>query len=377
MIIWLVLVALVCLTAALLAAALLRGGDRGGPAAPDAAGLSRDLADLESQAAQGLLPAETAAQLRAEAVRRFMAESQRPEAAARPLSLRVRLLIGLALILALAMGTGGLYARLGRPGLVSETAEQLPRGLGARAGDDAQATASMIVQMEARVRAAPRDPGQLMALGDVFSDAGRWRDAAGAYGRAADLAPGASEPLAAEGEAVTRGAGGVVTDEAKSLFLAALARNPGDPRARFYLAALKDAQGDHAGAISDWLSLLRSAPPDAPWAEAVRQVVTEAAAANHLNLKGELPPVAPAPAEASAQAQNAMIQGMVAKLAARLKSQPKDPQGWIMLMRARLVLGDAAGAGEALAGARSALKRDQRDLAAVASAARQMGVPGA
>jgi cytochrome c-type biogenesis protein CcmH len=379
--IWIVLVGLVVLTAGALALALVRGGEAAVPTSgADPELLSRELAELEAQAAQGDLPMETQAQLRAEAVRRFMAEAQRRDETRRPLSARSRLAVGMVVILALAVGVGALYARLGRPRLTNPIAEQIPFTPGAPPNADSRAAARMIVQMEARVRGAPRDPGALMALGDVFSEVERWRDAAQAYGRAADLAPTASDPLAAEGEAVTRGAGGTITDEARALFQAALARNPADPRARFYLAAFRDAQGDHAGAIADWLALLRSAPPGAPWAEPVRQVILDAAKANHIDLKNALPPVPPASsasAEASPQAQQAMIQAMVNKLGQRLKAQPRDPQGWIMLMRARLVLGDPAAAAQALGQARSALAGDAADLAAVASAAKAMGVPGA
>lgn len=48
-------------------------------------------------------------------------------------------------------------------------------------------------------------------------------------------------------------------------------------------------------------------------------------------------------AEAMSEAQRAaMIEGMVARLADRLTTQPDDPQGWAQLIRARMVLGQEA-----------------------------------
>ncbi len=48
-----------------------------------------------------------------------------------------------------------------------------------------------------------------------------------------------------------------------------------------------------------------------------------------------------------------MIHQMVDGLAARLKANPDDPQGWVRLVRAYSVLGDTARRDAALAQARS------------------------
>jgi cytochrome c-type biogenesis protein CcmH len=72
-------------------------------------------------------------------------------------------------------------------------------------------------------------------------------------------------------------------------------------------------------------------------------------------------------------AQKAMIASMVGRLAARLKTNPKDPEGWINLMRARMVLGDGPGAASAY---RDALAGDPSDHAQLTAAARQLGAPG-
>ena len=39
-----------------------------------------------------------------------------------------------------------------------------------------------------------------------------------------------------------------------------------------------------------------------------------------------------------------MVEQMVARLEGRLKANPKDEDGWIRLMRSRMVLGDAKAA---------------------------------
>jgi cytochrome c-type biogenesis protein CcmH len=70
-----------------------------------------------------------------------------------------------------------------------------------------------------------------------------------------------------------------------------------------------------------------------------------------------------------------MIHSMVDTLAARLKANPNDPDGWVNLMRARMVLNDPAAAQAAYRDARKVLAGDR--LTMVSQAAKQLGVPGA
>jgi cytochrome c-type biogenesis protein CcmH len=66
------------------------------------------------------------------------------------------------------------------------------------------------------------------------------------------------------------------------------------------------------------------------------------------------PAVTAAPAEQSAD-QNQMIRGMVERLAARLRQDGSDVDGWIMLVRSYLVLGERERAEAAAAAARAAI----------------------
>ena len=126
-------------------------------------------------------------------------------------------------------------------------------------------------------------------IAPVYMRLERYDDAAHAYAEALRLL--GEDPLrrAAYGEALVAAAGGVVTDEAREAFERALAEQPGQPQARFYLALAAEQDGKKAEAIRAYEQLLADSPPDAPW----RGVVSARLAA----LKGE-----PAPAEASAGA---------------------------------------------------------------------------
>jgi cytochrome c-type biogenesis protein CcmH len=63
------------------------------------------------------------------------------------------------------------------------------------------------------------------------------------------------------------------------------------------------------------------------------------------------------------------IRGMVDGLAARLKAQPDDPDGWVRLVRAYAVLGETAARDDALAQARARYANQPGELAALAAAA--------
>ena len=164
-------------------------------------------------------------------------------------------------------------------------------------------------------------------------------------------------------------AGGVVTEDARQTFDRALAEQPGQPQARFYLALGAEQDGRKAEAIHAYEELLADSPPAAPW----RGVVGARLAA----LKGE-----PAPAEASAgsagpaipDAQRPMIEGMVSRLAARLAGNGGNVDEWSRLIRAYTVLHEADKARAALADARKALAPDPNAVASLDALAHDLGL---
>jgi cytochrome c-type biogenesis protein CcmH len=252
--------------------------------------------------------------------------------------------------------------------------------------------ASMVAGLENKLKQAPNDPQDWQMLAWSYMRTGRPADAAKAYARAVALDPKNNEYLSAEGEAMAQ-ADGRVSAEAAAVFRRALEVDASDPRARYFLAMFKDQKGDHAGAMADWITLLKSAPPDAPWAGEVRGYALNRAKELGMDISARLPPAAPAasqPAAASpgpteaqmatagqmpASDQQAMIHGMVDKLAAQLKANPRDSDGWIRLMRARMVLGEKDQAAAAYRDARKALADAPSQVAALRDAAQSLSIP--
>lgn len=263
--------------------------------------------------------------------------------------------------------------------------------------------ASMIGGLEKKLAANPTDPKGWNLLGIAYYNVGRYRDAVGAYSKAAALDANNPATWSALGEVqLLTGAGGV-TPEAEASFRKALAIDPGDFRARYFMAVKKDQVGEHKAAIDELIAVLRDSPADAPWLQPVRELIQRIATEHKIDVAGRLPePAAPtsgpqadpgvsaatdgipgpnagdlkAASAMTPSQQDDMARAMVARLAARLEANPKDLDGWMRLMRARMVLNDPAGAQAALGKAKAAYRGDTAQTARFEDAARALGISG-
>lgn len=240
-------------------------------------------------------------------------------------------------------------------------------------GASATAAADPLATLEARTRERPDDASAWAALGGGLFDAGRFAESAAAYEKATSLAPGTAAFWSSLGEArVMASSSDPMPDQARAAFEKALAQDPKDPRARYFMAVARDLSGDHKGAIDDWLALLADTPPGAPWEADLRRTIEQVARINKVDVSGRLAatsqpepqlPLAargiPGPSAEDLRAASAMppseqrqmAQGMVSRLEARLKDNPANVDGWIMLIRSRVTLGEPDKAKQALADA--------------------------
>lgn len=230
-------------------------------------------------------------------------------------------------------------------------------------------------------------------VGWAYAQAGNAGEAAAAYRRATRIEPANAENWSSLGEALQVPSATLVP-EAEAAFRKAIELDPRDPRARYFLAVQKELAGDHRGAVDGWLALLRDTPRGAPWEAELRRTIEQTAAKHRIDLTGRLPAAAgtgastaaiPGPtAEQLASAaslpparQAAMVEQMVARLEGRLKSNPKDEEGWIRLMRSRMALGDPGAARAALNSGLAAFSGDPAAAGRLRSAAAELGVPAA
>ncbi|MFZ5701026.1 MULTISPECIES: tetratricopeptide repeat protein [Pseudomonadota] len=264
----------------------------------------------------------------------------------------------------------------------------------------------VITQLEARLRENPNDAEGWRMLGWSYFETQRFAESATAMRRAIQLAPGNSEYHSMLGEALVMASKDeAISQDARTAFKRAVELDPKDARARYFLAAAKDIDGKHAEAIEDWFALLAETPADAPYAKDIRDVIRNVGKERGIDVEKRLasakfaPPTAgfrtdgaetatagipgPTPDQMAAAAalpqgqQDMMIQQMVDGLAERLKREPGDTDGWIMLLRSRMQLGETGKAQAALRDATAALKNKAADQRKVREAAAALGVPGA
>jgi cytochrome c-type biogenesis protein CcmH len=271
----------------------------------------------------------------------------------------------------------------------SETA--VPAAVNAR---QAASVEDLIPQFEERLRQDPDNDQGWFALGRLYRDSGRFPDAELAFRRATELRPDNADYAGYLGETLLLLSGRNPPPEAERLFRRALELQPGNPQALYYLATLRDMRGDHRGALDELIALLRTAPPDAPWEPQVRNAALTIARTNGIDLANRLPPppggsaataAIPGPTREQMEAaraippgrQSEMVKGMVERLAERLRSNPRDADRWIMLMRSRMVLNEPRAAAEALRSGLAAFEGDAAAQQRLRSAAEALGVPAA
>jgi cytochrome c-type biogenesis protein CcmH len=300
--------------------------------------------------------------------------------------------IALGGALALALGAAG-YAIVGRDKAANPVAAVDP------ASDQTKLdVGTAISQLEAKLKDNPKDAEGWRMLGWAFFQTQRFAEAASAYGRATQLAPDKGEYWSSLGESLVLAGKGDVPADAKAAFAKAVTLDPKDPRARYFLAVAKDLAGDHKGAVDDWFALLADTPSGAPWEADVRRVINDVATREKIEVASRFATLRPAPASGGSVVataaipgpsptqmreaagmpkgqQDMMVQGMVESLEGKLKANPNNVNGWIMLMRSRMMLGETAKAATALKSARAAMGSDAKALGLINDAAGELGVP--
>ncbi|BDI61772.1 tetratricopeptide repeat protein [Qipengyuania nanhaisediminis] len=258
-----------------------------------------------------------------------------------------------------------------------------------------EAGPASIAQLRAAAERAGNDAQAWSELAFAHFERGEYGESAAAYERAVAIESDEAVLWSALGEArVFASERDPLPPQALEAFERALALDPGDPRARYFMAVRKDIADDHQGAISDWLALLADTPPGAPWERDLVRTIEQVAAINDIDVSQRLstviegrPAMAAVPgagpvagaaassnlrgptaqqiAEASRLApseQQQMVAGMVASLEARLQDEPDNLDGWVMLMRSRMTLGEPDKARAALSAAIAANPGEEAEL---------------
>jgi len=362
------------------------------------------LSEVERERTQGLIDEAEADMARVEIERRILAASKADGASSQGISVVWRQRSVAMTSAVVVLGSVGLYAANGSPDLpgvpfvqpavaTSATQQAAPAQVAANQEAGPHDIAKMIDGLAAKLKEDPNNVEGWRMLGWSYYNTNQFKQAAGAYAKAMELKKDDSQLKSAYGEALVRASDGVVTEEAQKAFSAALKLKADDPRARFFIGLAKQQNGDPKAAITDWVEMLKTAPAGTQWAGDLRQRIMEVAKQTGVNaapMLAELEqPAAPKKAQAPAGPSSedvknaeemtpkdrmAMIRGMVDGLAEKLKDEPNNPDGWIRLIRSRLVLNEPEKASAALTRAMEVFADKPDTKTRIAEAAKSMGV---
>jgi len=338
------------------------------------------LSEIDGDRASGLIGEAEAEAARLEISRRLLAAAETPSGqATATIAAAVangaagsgrKSAAAVAAVAVLTLGPLGFYIALGSPNIPGEPAfarVATPKGH--------ESIASLVSQVEARLAASPNDGAGWEVIAPVYARLGRLDDAVKARKQALLLNGATATREADLGEAETAAANGVVTVEARTAFEAAVALDPKEAKARYFLGVAAEQDGRNPDAVALWRSMLAEAPAGAPWAGFIRQELARLSGAPVASPDPSAGDILAA-ADMSADTRRDMIRGMVTRLADRLHDHSADVEGWLRLVRAYVVLGDRGKAKEAAAEARRALGERPDDVRRIDDLVKGLGLEG-
>lgn len=378
---WIVTGLLTLGVAALLALALIRGrrGEEH-PAAYDLRVYRDQMKEVDRDLARGVIAPEDAERIRAEVARRLLlADTQLKTTFAEATQPRLPSLAvaGLSTV-ALLAGSFLLYQEIGAPGYgdlglqtriakAEALRENRPSQAQAEAGmgqnthrpEIAQDYTELMDRLRAMLAERPADLQGQTLLARNEAALGNFRDAyaaqmvvlrlKGPEATAQDYVDLADMKILA--------AGGYVSPEAEEALRAALARDPANGAALYYmgLMAAQTARPDQAFRV--WDQLLRRGPADAPWIPpilaqieemsiraGVAYVIPDTIPTSAEGLAGPTALDIEAAGQMSPMERMVMIESMVTTLSQRLTNEGGTPEEWAQLITALGVMGNQDGA---------------------------------
>lgn len=330
------------------------------------------LSELDRDLARGLIQPPEAEQARAEIGRRIIRLDIGGPGETKPTRTpKAARLVATVAVMAVPLVSWGLYGQIGSPDLPSQPlGERLAKNPADSSVDE------LVARAEAHLAANPTDGRGWDVLAPIYLRMQRFSDAVTAYRNAIRLDGDNPARQAGLGEAITNAAGGIVSAEAQTAFEAALKLDPAQPKAAFYLSVGLVQEGRRDEAVVGWKKMLAGLPQDSPWRGAVEQALAKSGNPDEVS-PGPGKQEVEAASSMSPEARSAMIENMVASLDEKLQKNPRDPEGWMQLVRSYLVLGKVDQARGALDRGISAVGSGSDDAKRLVAFAASLGLAAA
>ena len=310
----------------------------------------------------------------------------------------------------------------------NQAIEQLQKFVAGESGATSPRTSSsglppvdeLIERLNARLQKNPKDISGWRTLGWSQFNLQRYSDAAATYAKAIEFFPNIADLYSLRGEALVQAANGTITPESKQAFGEAIKIDTKDLRARFFNGLALAQAGDKASALDILIEVANEVGANETTLPTLRQRIAELGKELNVDVNPRLkrpidasainPPTLTRDRDIAATAkipagqlssrdrdisaavampggeskvddsrppandQTAMIKGMVDNLAKRLNESPRDVDGWIMLIRSKLVLSDPQGARDVFAKALKNFEQGSPDHDHLVTAAKELGL---
>lgn len=325
---------------ALVAGGLLLLGRRGGAVVDPLAHYKAQLAEIEEDESRGIIDAESARAAKLEVQRRILKVAD-DKATTQSVAGDWRGVAPLAL--AALVGAFALYGLMGSPDKPSQPGEVIT-GRAAPVQEGGPTFDEAIKSVEAHLEQNPDDVQGWEVLGKSARAVRDYSTAANAFAELAELQPNQPNWRVQQFENMMAMSRGEISPAARLVLAQLLEDAPDHPAGQYYLGLIRFKAGDTDGARTIWQSLADRSNPNAPWMPVVRQRLADlgvrppALSQNQMDAVNQMAP----------EDRQAFIASMMERLAARLESQPDDPEGWLMLARSHLAMDDREAAIAAL-----------------------------
>ena len=326
------------------------------------------LTEVDRDVSAGLINPPEAAAARVEISRRLLAAADNQREPVASSNMRLRRAAAIVALLGLPVIAVGIYYPLGSPGMAD-----FPLAQRARTPAATQSLDDLVAQVEQHLENNPTDGRGWSVLAPVLGRLGRLDEAVRAFRNSITYNGESADRRADLGEALVAAAGGVVTTEAKAEFERAVALNADEVKASYFLGLAAEQDGRAEEAASIWRAMLAKAPANAPWRPLVQAALVRVGGSPAPALSND---AVAAAKDMSETDRGAMIRSMVDRLAARLKQNGDDVEGWLRLVRAYMVMGEADKAKAASSDARQAVAKDPQLLQQLNEGLKNLGLDG-
>jgi len=252
---------------------LLRSSS-GGAVERRAANLSiyRDqFADLDADLKRGTISPQQHGEAKSELERRMLEDAKVDQAPAAPIS-SSSYRTALAVLLAVPVVAGLLYARLGSPDAFSPLATT-PQNSHDMTGEQVD---EMVAKLQQRLEKEPDNVDGWVVLARTYYTMRKFPEASAAYEKLTALIPNDADLLADYADALAMSQGRRIAGKPLELVNRALKIDPNQWKALAMAGTEAFERKDYAGAVDHWTKLQSSAPPDAPIAQQIQSSIDEA-----------------------------------------------------------------------------------------------------